>query len=140
MPRSPGAPRQPDRVRAATGRAHDLHRPAARASAWRLVVDKSSTQLYDYVIDANTGDVLHRENTVEFATGLAWDYFPGPLPFNNSGVAMSRDFTAPGWLASNATTLSGNNAHAYFDLLDDNTPGGGRRGPAGRAAATGTTR
>ena len=90
---------------------------------------KSSTQIYDYVIDARTGAVLSRENTVEFATGLAWDYFPGPIPFNSSGTATSRDFTAPGWLASNATTLSGNNAHTYFDLLDDNTPAAGDEVP-----------
>ena len=96
---------------------------------WRVLADKSSTQLYDYTIDASTGEVLHRENTVEFATGLAWDYFPGPIPFNNSGTATSRDFTANGWLASNATTLSGNNAHTYFDLLDDNTPAAGDEVP-----------
>jgi extracellular elastinolytic metalloproteinase len=96
---------------------------------WRIVADKSSTQLYDYMVDANTGEVLHRDNTVKFATGLAWDYFPGPIPYNNSGVATSRDFTAKGWLASNATTLSGNNSHTYFDLLDDNTPAAGDEVP-----------
>jgi extracellular elastinolytic metalloproteinase len=96
---------------------------------WRVIADKSSTQLYDYVIDASTGEVLHRDNTVDFATGLAWDYFPGPVPLNNSGVATSRDFTAAGWLASNATTLSGNNGHTYLDLLDDNTPAAGDEVP-----------
>ncbi len=89
--------------------------------AWRVRVERSSTQIYDYVIDAQSAAVLRRHNTVEFATGLAWDYFPGPLPLNNSGVATSRDFTAPGWLASAATTLSGNNAHVYFDFLDDDS-------------------
>ena len=92
---------------------------------WRVLADKSSTQLYDYVIDARTGEVLRRDNTVEFATGLAWDYFPGPLPLNSSGTATSRNFTANGWLGSTATTLSGNNAHTYFDFLDDNTPAAG---------------
>src|SRR3954470_16436715 len=81
------------------------------------------------MIHASSGAVLHRDNTVDFATGLAWDYFPGPTPFNSSGTASSRDFTAKGWLASNATTLSGNNAHAYFDLLDDNTPAAGDEVP-----------
>ena len=65
---------------------------------WRVLADKSSTQLYDYMIDARTGEVLHRDNTVEFATGLAWDYFPGPMPLNSSGTATSRNFTTTGWL------------------------------------------
>jgi hypothetical protein len=63
------------------------------------------------------------------ATGLAWDYFPGPIAYNNSGVGTSRDFTAKGWLAADATTLSGPNAHAYLDLIDDNTPSAGDEVP-----------
>ncbi len=90
--------------------------------AWRLTVDKGSTELLDYVIDAQTGDVLRRNNLVNFATGLAWDYFPGPLPYNGAGTATSRDFTGKGWLPAGATTLSGNNTHTYLDVLDDNTP------------------
>src|SRR5262245_42299722 len=59
------------------------------------------------------------------ATGTAWDYFPGPIPLNSSGTAVSRDFTSQGWLVANATTLSGPYAHAYLDLLDDDSPAAG---------------
>ena len=69
-----------------------------------------------------TGKVLRRENTVDFATGLAWDYFPGPLPSNNSGVATSRDFTAKGWLASNATTLNWQQRPHLLRPLSTTTP------------------
>ena len=54
-------------------------------------------------------------------SGLAWDYFPGPTPLANSGVAITRDFGAKGWLSS-TTSLNGPNAHVYLDALDDNTP------------------
>jgi hypothetical protein len=63
------------------------------------------------------------------ATGLAWDYFPGPTPPNDHGVAVSRDFLARGWLTAGATTLNGPNAHVYLDPLDDNTPSAGDEVP-----------
>ena len=97
---------------------------------WRVLADKSSTQLYDYTIDASTGEVLHRENTVEFATGLAWDYFPGPIPFNNSGTATSRDFTANGWLALQRDDALGQQRPHLLRPARRQHAGGGRRGPA----------
>lgn len=96
--------------------------PAGPRLAWQVQVTKSADEQYATVVDAGSGAILDRENTVKHATGLAWDYFPGPQPLNNSGVAITRDFTAKGWLASNATQLSGNNAHAYSDEPDDNSP------------------
>ena len=107
--------------------------------AWRLRARKSSTQIYDYVIDAKTGAVLRRQNTVDFATGLAWDYFPGPIPFNNSGVATSRDFTAPGWLPA---TRRRSRATTPTPTSTCSTTTRRRRATRSRrrAAATGTTR
>ena len=88
--------------------------------AWRLVVDQDSQHLWHAVVDAASGDVLYRENLVKFATGAAWSYFPGPLPFNGGGNALIRDFTP--WLGS-AGALSGPNVHTYMDVNDDGVPG-----------------
>ena len=67
--------------------------------AWRLVVDQDSQHLWHTVVDATSGDVLYRENLVKFATGPAWSYFPGPLPFNGGGHAR-RAATSRPWLGS----------------------------------------
>ena len=52
----------------------------------------------------------------EHATGRAYRMFPGAA---RGGRQVHVDFTRRGWLGEHATTLSGNNAHAYSDV-DDN--------------------
>ncbi|MEZ5098734.1 MAG: M36 family metallopeptidase [Thermoleophilia bacterium] len=96
--------------------------------AWRVVVEKDSTHVYHMVVDAQTGKVLFRQSLVSYASGLAWDYFPGQDTIVGSytpalasgGTQTSRNLDA--WLAPGATTLTGPNVHVYADTLDDNTP------------------
>jgi hypothetical protein len=92
--------------------------------AWRVRVERSSTEVYGYVIDAGSGRVLRRENTVKLATGLAWD----KQPAGSNGGATSRSFPA-GWLTGN-TALRGPYAHTYLDVNDDNSPGPADEVPA----------
>lgn len=99
--------------------------------AWRVVVEKDSTHVYHMVVDAQTGKVLFRQSLVEYASGLAWDYFPGQDTILNSytpaltsgGTQTSRNLDP--WLTPGATTLTGPNTHVYSDVDDDNTPDAG---------------
>jgi len=81
--------------------------------AWRVLAHAKPTQVFDYVVDAETGEVLRRSNLVDFVTGEAWDYYPGAT---NGGDQETKDFTP--WLTS-TTTLEGPNAHVFSDLNDD---------------------
>ena len=86
--------------------------------AWRTIATPARGQMYLHVIDATSGAVLYRRNLVDYLRGNAWDNYPGAP---RGGVQRSRDFSGRGWLARNATTLSGNNTHVYSDVNDDNT-------------------
>jgi extracellular elastinolytic metalloproteinase len=75
------------------------------------------------VLDAHTGGLLFRRplrsdarSGDASAGGLAYQYFPR-APKGGSQLAV--DYTAKGWLAGNATSLSGNNSHTYSDVNDD---------------------
>src|SRR3954453_6996878 len=50
--------------------------PGMTKLAWRVTAEASSTQVYDYVIDASNGKILYRENTLDFASGRVWEYAP----------------------------------------------------------------
>ena len=95
--------------------------------AWRVLAHAKPTQVFDYVVDAETGEVLRRSNLVDFAAqARAFNYYPGAV---NGGTATLRPLLA-GWLDSGATTLTGDNAHAYLDLdSDDIIDGGEEVGP-----------
>ncbi|GIG61432.1 hypothetical protein Lfu02_58040 [Longispora fulva] len=71
-----------------------------------------------HVIDADTGRVLLRRDLEQHDTGLAWDRHPGAP---TGGKQQVRDLTGPGWLPAGARTLSGDVAHVYLDLDDDDT-------------------
>jgi len=81
--------------------------------AWRVLAHAKPTQVFDYVVDAETGEVLRRSNLVDFVTGEAWDYYPGATA---GGAQVTKDFTP--WLTS-TTSLEGPNAHVFSDLNDD---------------------
>jgi hypothetical protein len=85
--------------------------------AWRTIATPAKGQMYLHVIDATSGAVLYRRNLVDYLHGDAWDNYPGAP---RGGVQSPRNFTGNGWLASDATTLSGNNTHVYSDVNDDN--------------------
>jgi hypothetical protein len=81
--------------------------------AWRTLVPQSKDEDYDALVDARTGEVVRRSNLVKFANGLVHDNFPGAAL---GGGQHTVSFTP--WLAPGATTLTGNNAHAFVDADD----------------------
>jgi extracellular elastinolytic metalloproteinase len=97
---------------------------------WQTVT-MSASQPATSVVDASTGRILYRRSLASDAgtatdretkrtpaTGIAYRYFPGHKP--RGGTADPVNFTKLGWLAPQATVLSGNNSHAYSDVNDDN--------------------
>jgi extracellular elastinolytic metalloproteinase len=102
--------------------------------AWHTVAEVDSQHIYEDIVDATSGDLLLRQNIVDFAgLGSRWFYLPDYLsstfPVNGGGLTAPNgaqpgveNFVGRGWLASNSTTLNGNNAHVYSDTNDDDTP------------------
>jgi hypothetical protein len=97
---------------------------------WQTIT-MSASQPATSVVDASTGRILYRRSLASDAdtaadrqakrtpaTGIAYRYFPGHKP--RGGTADPVNFTKRGWLAPQATVLSGNNSHAYSDVNDDN--------------------
>jgi extracellular elastinolytic metalloproteinase len=80
--------------------------------AWQTI---SVDEGYQHVIDAATGQVLYRRSTVASDTGDAFPNYPGaPKGGTQRTVDLRR------WLPENAPVLSGNIAHVYSDVNDDN--------------------
>ncbi len=75
------------------------------------------------VVDAQTGRVMFRQSLTSDAaapeTATVFRTYPGAA---EGGAATAVDLTAPGWLPAGARTLTGNNAHTYSDVNDDNAP------------------
>jgi hypothetical protein len=77
------------------------------------------------VRDADSGAVLDRRPleadraAPEGSSGRAVAYFPGHRP---GGRAVTVPYSRRGWLAPDATRLSGNNVHAWSDVDDDDRP------------------
>jgi hypothetical protein len=100
--------------------------PGVTKLAWRVTAEASSTELYDYVIDAATGEVLYRQNTVDFATGRVWEYAPNLnqacggecLP----AAGQQTLHTFPTSWNTQTNKLQGTNAHVYTDANDDDQP------------------
>ena len=87
--------------------------------AWRVLASVSSTEFYDVLVDAQSGELLRRENRVKFASAQVFDYFPGAAA---GGEQTAHDIT--GYLPANPARLLGANAHAFVDR-DDVVPGPG---------------
>ena len=106
---------------------------------WLVNANATSTRSYIDVVDASTGDVLFRQNTVSFdsdATGKAWQYYPSDLLPAGTGSQATVHFPVD----NTGSKLSGNNSHTYADIHDDIVVPGGAV-PAGAeipATTTGT--
>ena len=83
--------------------------------AWRVLAHAKPTQVFDYVVDAETGEVLRRSNLVDFAQARVFDYYPGAAA---GGTAALKTLPADWVVGTNA--LNGPNAHAYLDVNSDN--------------------
>ncbi|XVV14600.1 M36 family metallopeptidase [Actinoplanes sp. CA-131856] len=78
-----------------------------------IVVDEG----YVHVIDAASGEVLYRHSTIANDTaGDVWKNYPGAP---KGGTPEKVDLTAKGWLPNNARQLSGNVAHVWSDVNDN---------------------
>jgi extracellular elastinolytic metalloproteinase len=86
--------------------------------AWELVDSASPVAVYDAVVDAQSGRVLHLQNLVDFDGNVtAFDHYPGAA----TGGAQAPHSITP-YLDPGATTLSGPNAYVFADVDGDNTP------------------
>ena len=81
--------------------------------SWQVVTMSSG---YLHVVDARTGEVLYRRNLVQSDSGFVWPNYPGAP---RGGKQQMVNFTAQGWLPNNSTRLSGNVAHVFDDVNDD---------------------
>jgi hypothetical protein len=93
-----------------------FHTATGTRLAWQTFV-RTDGRLTREAIDGIDGRVLERRSLSDSANGLAWAQYPGAP---RGGTQVSRDFTGKGWLPAGATTLSGNNSHAFADVNDDN--------------------
>ncbi|HEY1593800.1 MAG TPA: M36 family metallopeptidase [Thermoleophilaceae bacterium] len=91
--------------------------------AWHVTYTAGSVENYDAVVDADTGQVLYRQNLTKFAANASvWSNFPGAT---SGGTAGTVDLDAAttespsGYLPAAAATLNGPNAHAFSDVNDD---------------------
>ena len=90
--------------------------PGSDRLAWRITVAGHPPLVYSTVIDAATGKVLTRHLLTDFAsTASVFENHPGAAV---GGTATTQDIT-PYLTGPTPTTLTGPNAHAYADLIDD---------------------
>jgi extracellular elastinolytic metalloproteinase len=83
---------------------------------WQTIVNARKAEMYSSVVDATSGTLLFRRNLGNTANGFVWENYPGAP---QGGRQQNVNFTTPGWLANNAPTLSGPNAHVYTDINDN---------------------
>ena len=82
----------------------------------------AGSQMYQSVVDGQSGRVLYRRSLVNSANGLVLDYYPNAP---NGGTFHTVDLNQNGWLPAKAHTLTGPNVHEYSDINDNNQPDGG---------------
>jgi hypothetical protein len=81
--------------------------------AWRVTADAGAGEVYDDVVDADSGELLFRHNTVDFAAGQVHAYPNHP----GAGTNALRDVPV-----TDGSALSGPNAHVYPDTNDNDLP------------------
>lgn len=91
--------------------------------AYETIVGAGS-QMYQSVVDGQSGRVLYRRSLVNNANGLVLDYYPNAP---EGGTFHTVDLNQNGWLPDKAQTLTGPNVHEYSDLNDNNQPDGGEQ-------------
>lgn len=89
----------------------------ARA-AWRVRSEIASNVDYESLVDASSGEVIYRKNQWS-STGPRGFVHTGDDP--EAGGQSTVAFPA-GWVDAGGSTTAGNNANAYQDLFDDETP------------------
>lgn len=88
--------------------------------AWNTLTHAGDTLTYTHVVDATTGDVLYRQDLVDFERGDAWAYenYPGA---KRGGDREQVNLFKRGWLGRKADWLNGKYAVTWSDVDDDNT-------------------
>jgi hypothetical protein len=86
--------------------------------AWQVDYRAAPLAHYHALVDAATGAILYRANSVKTAANDAsvWEEYPGAT---NGGTQQTRDLTP--YLSSGATDLSGPYAHAWSDVNDNDS-------------------
>jgi extracellular elastinolytic metalloproteinase len=80
--------------------------------AWETI---SLDEGYVHVVDAASGQILYRQNTVDADAGDVFYNYPGaPRGGTQKTISLSK------WLPNNSPRLAGNVAHVYSDVNDDN--------------------
>jgi hypothetical protein len=89
---------------------------------WLVNAFATSVGAYIDVVDADSGKILWRQNTVAFdGTGLAWEYYDTDLL--PAGIGSQSTLSFP--ITGTGSALTGNNAHTYTDPKDTiEVPGG----------------
>ncbi len=98
--------------------------PHGLRKAWQTVTMSSADPAVT-VLDAQTGKVLQRSSLVDHESstgskGKVFRYFPHAT---HGGRQVTVNFTRHHWLGAHARILSGNNAHAYSDVNDNDHAG-----------------
>ncbi|MDP9239948.1 MAG: hypothetical protein M3O55_04815, partial [Actinomycetota bacterium] len=86
--------------------------------AWQTLTTVKG-HMFAHVVDAATARVLYRHDLTSDAnpTGRVWENYPGAAA---GGTQTVVNLAQPGWLPAGATKLSGNTAHVFSDVNDDN--------------------
>ncbi|HSK15218.1 MAG TPA: M36 family metallopeptidase [Gaiellaceae bacterium] len=83
--------------------------------AWHVTAHADGDEVYDVLVDAETGEVVRRAPKVERAEARVFDHYPdAPL----GGTTSLRELPAA-WLAPGATKLNGPYARVWADLNDN---------------------
>ena len=92
--------------------------PGGVRAAWQTITTPTPSSMYLHVIDAQTGRVLYRRNLSDDAnaSGKVFDNTPNA---RHGGV---RKIEVLHGLPKDSPTLSGNPAHVYLDVNDNNRP------------------
>src|SRR5215213_3004098 len=108
-------------------------RPGDTHLAWEVNAQADSDEIYDSLIDAQSGELLFRQNTVSFASASlnVWEYAPNiqafaagiPTKAGNQQAHTTTIFGAPIQVNS-GSALNGPYGHVYPDRVSDNVPDG----------------
>ncbi len=81
--------------------------------AWQTLLLRDG---FLHVVDAASGEVLYRHNTVANDTAQVWTDYPGaPRGGKQQRISLTK------WLPDDSPRLAGYYAHVYSDVNDDNT-------------------
>lgn len=91
--------------------------------AWHVYADVGPNQWYETLVDAQTGELLFRQNLYVFdAQGTVYTVHPDFAPRQLvSFVGDTTINTAAGWMGT-STVTTGNNVEAYLDTDANNAP------------------